>query len=322
MNSYISGFSGLIEQYEKYQKASDSWSEHAHGLNIRYFDRYCALHYPGQPLCQEMVDEWCRKRETETNTSCFTRTGGIRSFIRYLWERGLTTVEPALPPKPEGRTYIPHAFTDGELCRFFNECDRIVPLRPELKYKMKKITCPVFFRLLYSSGIRTTEARYLKREDVDLEHGVLNIRKSKGYDQHYVALHKSMTELLKQYDKAAESIRPDRTYFFETPNGKYYSRQWVTQAFQCLWEKANGKQDKAVAYDLRHNYAATNINRWADDTFEFDQKLHYLSKSMGHRGIESTLYYYSITPCLADILLKKTERSFNELLPEVEHEEI
>lgn len=86
-------------------------------------------------------------------------------------------------------------------------------MRPELKYKMKKITCPVFFRLLYSSGIRTTEARYLKREDVDLEHGVLNIRKSKGYDQHYVALHKSMTELLKQYDKMAESIRPDRTYF-------------------------------------------------------------------------------------------------------------
>lgn len=207
MSSYISGFSDLIEQYEKYQKASDSWSDHAHGLNIRYFDRYCALHYPGQPLCQEMVDEWCRKRETETNTSCFTRTGGIRSFIRYLRDRGLTTVEPALPPKPEGRTYIPHAFTDEELRRFFNECDRIVPLRPELKYKMKKITCPVFFRLLYSSGIRTTEARYLKREDVDLEHGVLNIRKSKGYDQHYVALHKSMTELLKQYDKMAESIR-------------------------------------------------------------------------------------------------------------------
>lgn len=185
MSSYISGFSDLIEQYEKYQKISDSWSDHAYGLNIRYFDRYCALHYPGQPLCQKMVDEWCRKRDTETNASCFTRTGGIRSFIRYLRDRGLTTVEPAKPPKPEGKTYIPHAFTEEELRKFFNECDRIVPLCPELKYKMKKITCPVFFRLLYSSGIRTTEARYLKWEDVDLEHGVLNIRKSKGYDQHY-----------------------------------------------------------------------------------------------------------------------------------------
>ena len=72
-----------------------------------------------------------------------------------------------------------------------NVTDR--PIAPELKYKMKKITCPVFFRLLYSSGIRTTEARYLKREDVDLEHGVLNIRKSKGYDPGtMLALHKSI----------------------------------------------------------------------------------------------------------------------------------
>lgn len=99
MNSYMSGFSDLIEKYECYQKASGSWSENANGLNIKYFDRYCALHYPGQPLCQEMVDAWCRKRETETNASCFTRTGGIRSFIHYLRERGLTTVEPALSRK-------------------------------------------------------------------------------------------------------------------------------------------------------------------------------------------------------------------------------
>ena len=95
-------------------------------------------------------------------------------------------------------------------------------------------------------------------------HGVLNIRKSKGYDQHYVALHKSMTELLKQYDKVAETIRPDRTYFFETPNGKYYSRQWVTQTFQCLWEKANGKHNKAVAYDLRYP------NHYKIQTFSID----------------------------------------------------
>lgn len=322
MNSYVSGFSELLEKYEGYQKASGSWSENANGLNIRYFDRYCASHYPNQPLCQEMVDGWCRKRETETNASCFTRTSGIRSFIRYLRERELTAVEPALPPKPEGRTYIPHSFTEEELRRFFHECDQIVPLRPELKYKMKKITCPVFFRLLYSSGIRTTEARYLERKDVDLVQGVLNIQKSKGYDQHYVALHESMTGLLKQYDRAADTIRPCRTYFFETPNGKSYSRQWVTQTFQCLWEKANGKRIKAVAYDLRHNYAVMNINRWSDDVFGFNQKLLYLSKSMGHRSIESTLYYYSITPGLADTLLEKTESSFNELLPEVGHEEI
>lgn len=48
MSSYFSGFSDLIEKYVSYQKASDSWSENGNGLNIKYFDRYCALYYPGQ----------------------------------------------------------------------------------------------------------------------------------------------------------------------------------------------------------------------------------------------------------------------------------
>ena len=136
-----------------------------------------------------MIDAWFSKRSTETNASCDTRTSTVRSLICYLKERNLTNV--TLPPRLKcGKSvYIPHAFNEEELRRFFYECDQVVSMRPERKYNMKEIVCPVFFRLLYSSGVRTTEARYLKREDVDLVHGVLNIRKSKGYDQHYVALH-------------------------------------------------------------------------------------------------------------------------------------
>lgn len=323
MSRYISGFSELIIQYSDYRKASGKRVAERTGqnLNIEYFDRYCGKNYPGQPLSQEMVDSWCRKRETETNTSCNARTGGIRSFIRYLKERGLTEVEPPPPLKDCGSTYIPHAFNKDELERFFRECDVVASRRPEMKYRMKEIACPVFFRLLYSSGIRTTEARCLGREDVDLVHGVLNIRKSKGNGQHYVALHESMTQLLAEYDRAAEKLRPGRKYFFETPNGRCYSRQWVTGMFRSLWEKANGTGSNAVAYALRHNYAVTNINSWPEDPSGFNARLHYLSKSMGHSSIESTLHYYSIVPRLADILLEKTEKGMDAILPEVPYEE-
>ncbi len=323
MIHYISGFSELIIQYADYQKASGKqWAErNGQRLNMEYFDRYCGENYPGQPLSQEMVDSWCRKRETETNTSCNTRTGGIRSFIRYLKERGLTEVEPPQPLRNCGSTYVPHAFKKDELERFFHECDTVQSRRPEAKYRMKELVCPVFFRLLYSSGIRTTEARCLKREDVDLVHGVLNIRKSKGNGQHYVALHESMSRLLAKYDQAVEKLRPGREYFFETPNGGGYSHQWVTEMFRSLWEKANGTGGNAVAYALRHNYAVTNINSWPEDPFEFNAKLHYLSKSMGHSCIESTLHYYSIVPRLADILREKTEKGMDEILPEVPYEE-
>lgn len=42
---------------------------------------------------------------------------------------------------------------------------------------------------------------------------------------------------------------------------------------------------------------------------------------MGHRWIESTLYYYSIVPGLAEAILEKTESGFNEIVPEVDYEE-
>ena len=38
---------------------------------------------------------------------------------------------------------------------------------------------------------------------------------------------------------------------------------------------------------------------------------------MGHTTLESTRYYYSVVPGLSDIVLKKTEDGFNELVPEV-----
>ena len=81
------------------------------------------------------------------------------------------------------------------------------------------------------------------RRSVDFGHGVLDIQKSKGYDQHYVALHQSTAELLGRYDRAADRLCPDRTYFFESPEGQPYSRAWVSYNFSLLWEKRTEKRE-------------------------------------------------------------------------------
>lgn len=318
MSPYRSGFSDFIEKFIHYRKASGCWNESCYGQSLRSFDRYCADHYPDQGLCQKMLDEWCAKHETETNWSCCIRTQAIRELIDYLRNRGMTDTAPPVPPKPEKRKYVPHAFSHDELARFFHECDSIVLRNKRPDCMLRKVTCPVFFRLLYSSGIRTTEARYLKRKDVDFTHGILNIQKSKGYDQHYVALHESMTDLLKKYDQTAENLQPGRTYFFESLKGACYSKNWVSYNFSALWAKANGKSGRAVAYDLRHHYAEMNINSWQDDVFGVGDKLQYLSKSMGHHYTRSTLYYYSIVPGLADTIREKTENGFNLIVPDPE----
>ena len=318
MSGYVSGFASQLDAFERHKKAAGAWSEHPAAENLRYFDRHCALVDPSSPeLTQEMLDGWCAKRETENPRTCYNRTLVAKQFAKYAHARGLTHAVPDDAPTPKQATYVPHAFTCGELGRFFEACDSVEPYKGRLECLVRKVTCPAFFRLLYSSGIRTTEARLLRRVDVDLVHGVLDIRKSKGYDQHYVALHPSMTEVLQAYDAAAEKLQPGRDWFFESVRGGHYSKAWVSENFKSLWREANGDSASVRAYDLRHNYAIENISSWECDAFEASEKLNNLSRSMGHRWSSSTLYYFSMVPTLADKLQEKMEERFNDTVPEV-----
>ena len=323
MNQLRSNFSGLIERFIEYRRASGSWNEPNYGLNIKLFDHFCAENYsPDAMLMQEMIDTWCAKRDTESNWSNGVRTRVVRMFVDYLRLRNLTDVRPPIKLKPESRAYIPYAFEEDELKHFFHACDNIQPhIRENKASVLRRFTVPVFFRLLYSTGMRTTEARLLNRENVDLTHGVIDIQKSKGYDQHYVVMHDTMTNLMEKYDQAIAELLPSREFFFQNSKGTHYARSWVQYNFRALWNKSNTSITSPVAYDLRHHYAISNINSWIDDGFEFSDKLQHLSKSMGHRSIEATRYYYSIVPRLADTLKSKTESGFNLIVPEVSDDE-
>jgi integrase len=154
---------------------------------------------------------------------------------------------------------------------------------------------------------------------MDLSDGVLNIHYSKGHDQHYIVLHDSMLRLMRTYDQAIGKLYPDRVYFFPARNRGFHTRSWVQNNFRQLWDAVNCSH--ATAYALRHHYAIENMNRWVDKGFGFDDKLLYLSKSMGHKTIESTRYYYSLVPGMSHILEEHTKVGFNALIPEVNDED-
>lgn len=318
MSQFRSTIAPLIERFIDYRKASGCWNQ-TYEKNIKLFDHFCADHsLVDTMLTQEMVDSWCAKRDTETNDSREVRIMAIRRFIDFLQNRNLTDIlQPAVLKRKPG-TYIPYAFEHDELQGFFYECDNIKPYLLREQSVIRKLTVPVFFRLLYSSGLRTTEARLLRKGDVDLVHGILDVQKSKGHDQHYVVLHDTMNHLLLRYEQEISKLQPARTYFFQSYyTGSHYTKEWVGDNFRTLWNKANGSGSTPVAYDIRHLYATTNINSWIDDGFGSSDKLHYLSRSMGHRSIDATYYYYSIVPRLADTLRIQTEKGFNAIVPEV-----
>lgn len=319
MNKFTSFLAPLMQAYVFYQKASGHFNEASYEPNLLLFDRYLKKQYSQDTLLsQKMVNGWCNKRDTETNNSCRSRIYVVASFIRYLRKRTKTDVTEPVIPRKERRTYIPHAFTDVELKNFFRACDSLPCVSKTPEQRLRKITIPVFFRLLYSSGIRTNEARMLRVEDVDLFDGIINIRYCKGHAQHYVVLHDSIHKLLKIYDAAIRKQYPQRRYFSPAKGNTFHTRKWVQTNFRALWNQYNSSY--ATAYELRHHYAIENINQWTDEGFGFDAKLLYLSKSMGHSTLEATKYYYSLVPAIADILEEKTKMDFENIIPEVDYE--
>ena len=320
MSEYKSFLSVITSPFIEFMRASQHWSDF-YEETLKYFDTYLAKEFPDAlELSQEMIDIWCQKRPGESVNSCLARTNVVIALIRYMNKRSLTKVKEPDRPKPQKCTHLPHAFTTAELKRFFYECDHInVPKNSKALLIRKLIIC-VLFRLMYCTGVRPNEARELKRSEVDLDQGVLNIVQTKGHDQHYVAIHESMVEILKEYDRRMETLVPGRIYFFPRGRDNFRTKKWLREQFSSIW-KASNPGTHAVSYDFRHYYATSNINSWVGESFDMYGKLYYLSKSMGHCSIEHTKYYYSIVPRLADILNEKCADSFDDLMPEVLEDE-
>lgn len=319
MTKFTSFMKDDIYNFIEYKTISNHWN-HGYDLFLKTFENYCVKNFPSdKELTQEMVDTWCKKRNTENNNSCNSRIGVVISFLKYTNSRNITNLIIPTRLKKEKKTYIPHNFTEKELNNFFYACDNIVLKSNRTFEKNNQLTIPVFFRLLYSTGMRTTEARLLKVNDVDLDNGIINITKSKGYNQHYVALNELMNKYLIKYNKEISILYPNRTYFFPSKNDKFHPKSWVHINFKKYWELYNDSY--AIPYDLRHNYAITNINSWIDKGVDFNDKLYYLSKSMGHSTIESTKYYYTLTPRMSNIFKNQINNTFDELIPEVKNYE-
>ena len=307
-------FDDMLNFYANYRKSSDFKDVIPKTLYRFYF--ISAEHFGDiTSLRQEMVDDWLRQKSTESKNSYHARVYPIISFLKFVKEKKWSDITiPKIPKNPPNNA-APHIFTKDELCRFFKACDEQQASDNSLPKKLNKLAVPVFFRLLYGTGMRPNEGRCLAAEGVDLRNGIITIHESKGYRERRIPVHHSLLEILCRYDSAVSMLLPDRRVFFPAFGDKVYSHKWVGDNFHRLWYKYN--TTRAVAYDFRHNFAISNINSWINVESDIHTLMVALSKYMGHRTFASTMYYYSIVPKLADIIENQSEESFNNIVPNI-----
>jgi integrase/recombinase XerD len=140
----------------------------------------------------------------------------------------------------------------------------------------------IVLALIYSAGLRISEAVKLKLEDLDFERKTLIVRNGKGGKDRCLPL---STVLAKGLHTYLERFKPQTWLFNSNTRGKPYS----TRSIQAVMQQALGKasiEKTASVHSLRHSFATHLLENGVN--------IVSVQALMGHAKIETTLVYLQL----------------------------
>lgn len=252
-SQFTSPFAGRIMAMLEFKEAL-GYARSSYHKFLLNFDRFCCEHYPGQnKLTQEIVLHWAMAKPNETAAGVKRRLIAIREFGKYLVSIGSDAY--IVPSEFIGGTkkFMPYIYTDEELAAFFHGADN---LSSHNSSPLREFTAPTLFRLMYCCGLRPTEIRLLKRDEVDFTEQLILISESKAYRDRVVTVEPGVMALCEKYDHIANLLFPNRTFFFQGPGRAPYTALWIQKLFHKCWKQSGvlfSRSQRPRVYDFRHN---------------------------------------------------------------------
>ena len=312
-HGFASVFAADLDQFLAYKEAM-GFTGASRIWYLRQFDAYCAGHR-ATVFDRATVEGWV--------TEQLGRSGAYRSWFSYIRDFGRWL---AVHRDPD--SYVldstwrapfvpahPYLLDREQIDRFFAAAAHV---RADSPWRWQ---ATAFFVLMHSCGIRTGEARRLRREDVDLRTGHVTIPQSKGHRGRRLPVTGDVLAVLRSADQVSHARYPARQTFFISATGAPVTPTAVGAVFRRIWDQAGlprptgGTQPRP--YDLRHHFAYANLERWMAEGADVTAMLPYLSAYMGHATVESTYYYVHTSPDFMAAYAGITRRASSALLPEV-----
>ena len=143
--------------------------------------------------------------------------------------------------------------------------------------------------IIYSAGLRISEALNLKPKDLDSKRMQVTVRNAKGKKDRMSLLSKSILPILRSYYQLYEP----KEYLFAGADGGKYSARSAQNVFKKACKKAR-IQKKATLHTLRHSFATHLLEKGTD--------LRYIQTLLGHGSSRTTeIYTHVSTKALKDI---------------------
>ena len=205
---------------------------------------------------------------------------GIKSFFKYCLLEQIITVNPTtLLPTPKIQRKLPDVLSFEEIEQLINAIDLSKPEGGRNK---------AILEVMYSSGLRVTEAINLKISSLYLDVGFIRVI-GKGDKERLVPIGSDAIKYIKLYK---ETMRVHQTpakdcddILFLNNRGKALSRVMIFYIIKDLIQKT-GIQKSISPHSFRHSFATHLVEGGAD--------LRAVQEMLGHESITTTEIYTHI----------------------------
>lgn len=235
------------------------------------------------------------------------RLSAVRRFATWLSVTDPRTEIPAhrLLNAPHRRP-TPHIYTDHEIEEVIDAARRL-----SSRSELRSLTLATLVGLLASTGLRPGEALALDVCDVNLQDGVLSIRRTKFGKSRFVPVHDSVRVALARYAERRDAILPRRQSraFFVSRRGSRLVSHTVRRAFAVLSQGIGLRAAAAPRrlgrgprlQDLRHTFATRRLIEWYRAGRDVDRLMPSLTTYLGHGEVHATYWYVQAVPELLQL---------------------
>ncbi|MCY7352215.1 MAG: tyrosine-type recombinase/integrase [Cytophagaceae bacterium] len=148
--------------------------------------------------------------------------------------------------------------------------------------QLKNLKHRTVLMLIYSAGLRISEAINLKIKDIDSKRMQIRIEQSKGKKDRYTLLSQKALLLLREYYQEYKPVN----YLFEGQDSPTYSAKSIQLILKRACEQAGIKKHVTV-HTLRHSFATHLLENGTD--------LRYIQLLLGHESSKTTEIYTHLT---------------------------
>ncbi len=285
---------------------------------LHYFIRFCHEHYIHENLPEDAIFKWINESDNRSLKTRSNYASTMTAWAKYIFSIGYIQMRIPNIRCSKNTAFVPHIFTSDEVAAIWHTVDHI---KPSKVYPNLHQCTPVLFRLLYSCGLRISEALQITLGDIDFSTNVISLKHTKLDKERLIPMSESLSKVMKTYvDEHVNELKKDSPIFY------YRLDQPLTQSsiytrFRMILKDSGipyeGRLRGPRIHDFRHTFAVVTMNRLCDDGYDLYIALPILAAYLGHSGVKSTERYIRLTEDRLSTVTDSLQLHLPEIFPEV-----